>query len=175
MGLKHNMKKSSLLIGILLLCCLGVSAQRMAREPSLLIGYQRYFPGEPLGFGELGYSLFFEDENIHRLTRRARFSANALLNPNANLYGLQIGGSYSYVVAAGMNLATVRNFPITRSWRLMVNPFVGLDIWFFTFHIGYNLQLELDAPTAPPPPPLGRVNYSLKVYIPLVKNKQMYR
>jgi len=99
-----------------------------------------------------------------------------LLNPTAHLYGLQVGGSYSYVAAIGFNANVIREFPLKDgSWKLNLNPFVGLDFWFMSFHIGYNLQAELQSPFTPPGPPLGKLNYTFNIYWPLKRNKRMYR
>lgn len=151
-------------------------AQRKPMEPSLLVGYQRYFQDSTMGFLNIGYSGFFEHESLYHFTKRSRFSASALVNPWTNVYGLQVGGSYSYVATGGVNMNIMRQVPLSdRLWRINVNPFVGIDIWFLSFHIGYNLQIELQPPLAPEPPPLGKLNYTVNAYLPLKRNKRMYR
>ena len=144
-------------------------------ESSLLLGYERYFLGVPAGFGRIGYTAFFESESLYRFTRRARFFASAMVNTKRALYGFEFGGSYSYVVTGGVKMAMVRNLPLTQTWRFLVNPFIGIDIWFASLHIGYNLQAESKPRLALPPPAVGRLSYSINVYIPLRKNKEMYR
>ena len=152
------------------------TAQRKPMESALLIGYQRYFNDSSMGFLNLGYSGFFEHESLYHFTKRSRFNASALINPFTNVYSLQVGGSYSYVATGGVNMNLMRQLPLgDRLWRINVNPFVGIDIWVFSFHIGYNLQIELQYPGAPDPPPLGKLNYSLNAYWPLKRNKNMYR
>lgn len=165
---------------LLLLLCAGTvfhsHAQRKPMESSLLIGYQKYFPVYPLGMFQLGYTGFFEHESLTHFTRRSRFTANTMINPIRNMYGIQVGGSYSYLFAAGFNFNLIREFPLVeRTWQGNLNPFVGLDFWFFSFHVGYNIQLELNPPLASPPPPIGRLNFTLNLYIPLKRNKGMYR
>ncbi|MBI1183537.1 hypothetical protein GC194_04665 [bacterium] len=153
-------------------------AQRKPMESSLLLGYQKYF-GNALsntGFLNLGYTAFFEHESMYHYTRRSRFAASALLNPFSNLYGLQIGGSFSYVIAAGFNANVIRQVPLVeRTWQANLNPFVGLDFWFMSFHVGYNFQAELHPPLSPAPPAISRLNYTLNIYWPLKRNKKMYR
>lgn len=167
--------RKSLLAFLFLLVGLQGFSQRKPMESSLLLGYQRYFIGVPLGFGNIGYTAFFENESLYRFTTRSRFSSNLLFNPKVSLYGLNVSASYSYVLAGGLNMTMIRQFPIVQSWRLMINPFVGLDFWFVSLHVGYNLQVELHPPLSPPPPPIARLNYTLNFYIPIKKNKRMYR
>ncbi|MFY0675396.1 MAG: hypothetical protein JXQ87_18515 [Bacteroidia bacterium] len=170
----------------------NVYAQRKPMEPSLIVGYQRFMKGTSnitdslgnevtinvasAGFFNIGYSGFFELESNYAFTRRARFNASALLNPVRSQYGLQVGGSYSYVLAGGFKANIIREFPLVeRTWMVNLTPQIGLDIWFMSFMMGYNLQLELSPFNAPPPPPLGRLTYELNIYWPLKRNKRMYR
>ena len=151
-------------------------AQRKPMESSLLIGYKKYFADAPLGMVQLGYTGFFEHEGLDHFTRRSRFMANALFNPMRKFYGMQIGASYSYLFAGGFTINVIRQVPLVeRTWQANLNPFVGLDFWFCSFHIGYNLQVELHPPLTPPPPAIGRLNYTLNIYWPLKRNKGMYR
>lgn len=167
-------------------------AQRLPMEPSLIVGYQHFFKGNmeltdtlgnpytvdvaPRGFLNLGYSAFFEKESNYAFTRRVRFNASALLNPFQKQYGLQLGGSYSYVIAGGFNVNVIRQIPLVeRTWMINLTPQVGIDIWFMSFMIGYNLQAYLQPFNAPPPPPLSKWTYTLNAYWPLKRNKKMYR
>lgn len=170
------MKKVLLLFVLLTALAFQSEAQRKPMESSLLVGYQKYFPVYPLGMFQLGYTGFFEHEGLTHFTRRTRFTANAMFNPMRSMYGLQVGGSYSYLFAAGFNFNLMREFPLVeRTWLGNLNPFVGLDFWFFSFHVGYNVQIELNPPLAAPPPSVGRLNFTLNAYIPLRRNKSMYR
>lgn len=162
-----------ILFGIL---AINGMAQRKPMESSLLVGYQRYFLDSSMGFLNIGYTGFFEHESLYHFTKRSRFNASALINPFTNTYGLQVGGSYSYVATGGVNMNVLRTVPLSdRLWRVNINPFVGIDIWFLSFHIGYNLQLELQPPLTPEPPPLSKFSYTINAYWPLKRNKQMYR
>ena len=165
-------------------------AQRKPMEPSLILGYQRYMKGTSTitdslgnevainvpftGFLNIGYTGFFEFESNYAFTKQARFNASALLNPVKSQYGLQVGGSYSYVLAGGFKANVIREFPLAeRTWMANLTPQVGIDIWFMSFMMGYNMQLELSPFNAPPP--LGRFTYELNIYWPLKRNKIMYR
>ncbi|MBI3141276.1 MAG: hypothetical protein HYZ16_00460 [Bacteroidetes bacterium] len=153
-------------------------AQKPPGEPSLLLGYQRYFRDVlgPVGFANLGYTRFFEHGSLYRFNRYSRFAASALINPVRSLYGLQISGSYSYIITGGVHVNVIRQVPfIVRTWQGNIEPFLGIDIWFLSFHIGYNLQVELHPPLTPPPPAIGRISYTLNAYWPLKRNKSMYR
>lgn len=170
------MKKTILLICFFISLVQFSNAQRKPMESGLLIGYQKYFPVYPLGMFQVGYTGFFEHEGLTHFTRRTRFTANAMFNPMRKLYGLQVGGSYSYLFAAGFNLNVIRQVPLVeRTWQANLNPFVGLDFWVFSFHVGYNFQIELNPPLAAPPPPMGRLNFTLNAYFPINRNKRMYR
>lgn len=144
-------------------------------ESALLIGYSHYFMNIPTHFVNLGYSGFFEHESLSANTRRSRFNANLLLAPWQSLYGIQVGGSYSYVGAIGAQVNMIRVMPFTRSWRANISPFVGLDFWFASIQLGYNLQIELQPPLTPPPPPIGRLHLNINIYWPINRNKRMYR
>jgi hypothetical protein len=184
--------KKVLFLLLAFLAAANIYAQRKPMEPSLILGYQRYFKGTSTitdsfgnevpfpvpyaGFLNIGYSGFFELESNYAFTRRARFNASALINPFRNMYGLQMGGSYSYVLAGGFKANVIRQIPfMERTWMVNLTPQIGLDIWFMSFMMGYNLQLELSPYNAPPPPPLGRITYELNIYWPLKRNKRMYR
>ena len=165
------MKKAFLSLCFVLSLVHFTDAQRKEMESGLLIGYERY----TFGFANIGYSAIFEHESLYRFTRRSRFAASTLFNPTRSLYGLQIGGSYSYLFSAGMHINIIKNIPLWRSWMVNINPRVGLDFWWASLEVGYNFQVELQPPLTPPSPPLGRFNFTANIYWPLKRNKRMYR
>ena len=165
------MKKLLLFSCLALLLTSALYGQRKEMESGLLLGYERY----TFGFVNVGYSALFEHESLYRFTRRSRFAASALFNPGRSLYGLQVGGSYSYLFSAGMHLNIIKNIPLWRSWQVNINPRVGLDFWWASLEVGYNFQVELQPPLTPPAPPLGRFNLTANIYWPLKRNKRMYR
>lgn len=170
--------KKILLFCIILGAALPAMSQKVTNESSLLLGYQRYFKDtmSSLGMINVGYTLFSEHESLYRFTRRSRFTASALLNPGKKQYGLQVSGSYSYLLAVGFSANVTREIPfVEKNWALRLSPFVGLDFWFLSFHIGYNLTSYAFPALAEPVLTTKPWNYTLNAYIPLKRNKNMYR
>ncbi|MGB0429066.1 MAG: hypothetical protein ACPGLV_01240, partial [Bacteroidia bacterium] len=180
--------KKVLFIAFALAFASQLYAQRKPMEPSLTIGYQRFMTGTTrftdslgekqtgvrvdafTGFLNLGYTGFYELESNYRFTHRARFNASALINPFKNMYGLQLGGTYSYVLAGGFKANMIRTLPLSdQLWMVNLTPQVGIDIWFMSFMMGYAFQIN----NAPPSPQLSRLSYELNIYWPLKRNKRM--